>query len=46
MRSKHVKVEKLKVENYGFSVKSIDTTIESQNKIAEELYYGIKYGYK
>ena len=46
LRSKHVKVEKLKVEDSGFSVKSIDTTIESQNKIAEDLYYGIKYGYK
>ncbi|MBR1575544.1 MAG: AAA family ATPase [Bacteroidales bacterium] len=42
-RSKQVKVEKVKVGMSGFSVKSIDTTIESQNKIAEELYYGIKY---
>lgn len=45
-RSKHVKVERLKVGMSGFSVKSIDKTIEDQNKIAEELYYGIKYGNK
>ena len=45
-RSKQVKVEKVKVGLSGFSVKSIDTTIENQNKIAEELYYGIKYGDK
>ena len=45
-RSRHVKIEKLKVEEGGFSVKSIDKTIEDQNKIAEELFYGIKYGNK
>ena len=42
--SKHIKIEKLKVEEGGFSVKSIDKTIESQNEIAEKLFYGIKYG--
>lgn len=41
---KHVKVKRLKVDMSGFSVESIDATIEKQNKIAEELYYGIKYG--
>lgn len=44
--SKHIKIEKLKVEEGGFSVKSIDKTIESQNEIAEKLFYGIKYGKK
>lgn len=44
--SRHVKIEKLKVEEGGISVKSIDKTIEEQNKIAEELFYGIKYGNK
>lgn len=44
--SRHIKIEKLKVEEGGFSVKSIDKTIEDQNKIAEELFYGIKYGNK
>ena len=44
--SKHVKVRKLKVDMSGFSVESIDATISSQNKIAEELFYGIKYGNK
>ena len=44
--SRHIKIEKLKVEEGGFSVKSIDKTIDDQNKIAEELFYGIKYGNK
>lgn len=44
--SRHIKIEKLKVEEGGFSVKSIDKTISDQNKIAEELFYGIKYGNK
>jgi len=43
---RQVKIEKLKVDMSGFSVKSIDSTIESQNRIAEGLYYGIKYGNK
>ena len=42
--SKHVKVKRLKVDMGGFSVGSIDATIESQNRIAEELFYGNKYG--
>lgn len=44
--SRHIKIEKLKVEEGGFSIKSIDKTIDDQNKIAEELFYGIKYGNK
>lgn len=44
-KGRHVKVEKLKVDaSSGFSVKSIDTAIENQNKVAEELFYGLKYG--
>lgn len=46
VRSKQVKIEKLIIDNSGFSVKSIDTTIDNQNKLAEKLYYGIKYGNK
>lgn len=46
-RNKHIKVEKLKVDAMsGFAVKSIDNAIASQNQVAEELYYGLKYGDK
>lgn len=44
--NKNVIAENLKVEEGGFSIKTIDTTIESQNKIMEDLFYGIKYGKK
>ena len=43
-RNKQVVVQKLNVEDSGFSIASIDKTIQEQNTIAEELYYGIKYG--
>ena len=41
---KSITIQRLKVEESGFSVKSIDSTIDEQNSLAEELYYGIKYG--
>lgn len=43
-RNKQVVVQKVNVEDSGFSIASIDKTIQEQNTIAEELYYGIKYG--
>lgn len=43
-RSKQIKVEKIAIEDSGFSIPSIDKTIQAQNALAEELYYGIKYG--
>lgn len=43
--NRHVKVEQLPVDaSRGFSVKSIDTTIENQNRVAGDLFYGLKYG--
>ena len=45
-RSKQIKVEKIAIEDSGFSIPSIDKTIQTQNTLAEELYYGIKYGDK
>lgn len=43
-RNKQVVVQKVNVEDSGFTIASIDKTIQEQNTIAEELYYGIKYG--
>ena len=45
-RSKQIKVEKIAIEDSGFSIPSIDKTIQIQNEFAEDLYYGIKYGNK
>ena len=43
-RNKQVVVQKVNVEDSGFTIASIDKTIQEQNTIAEDLYYGIKYG--
>lgn len=40
---KYVGVNNIEVSEYGFSVNSIDETIEYQNHIAEELFYSLKY---
>lgn len=45
-RNKQVTVQKVNVEESGFSVPSIEKTIQEQNSIAEDLYYGIKYDSK
>ncbi|GEL10536.1 AAA ATPase domain-containing protein [Flavobacterium glycines] len=42
--NKQVTVELLKVDESGFEIPSVDVTIEEQNKIAEELFYSLKYG--
>ena len=43
-KSKHVVVSNLKVDEFGFSVDSIDNVIDSQNRATENLYYALKYG--
>lgn len=42
--NKQVIVESLKIDDSGFEIPSVDITIEQQNKIAEELFYTLKYG--
>lgn len=42
-RSKRVVIEPIEVSETGFSVKSIDRTIEFQNSVGEELFYLLKY---
>lgn len=43
-KSKNVTLVPLKVDQAGFAVDVIDNVIESQNEIAESLYYAMKYG--
>lgn len=42
--NKQVVVESLNIDDSGFEIPSVDVTIEKQNKIAEELFYTLKYG--
>lgn len=42
--NKQVTVEALNIDDSGFEIPSVDVTIEQQNKIAEELFYKLKYG--
>lgn len=42
--AKSVVVEKLKVDDTGFAVPTIDDTINKQNDMAEKLYYDLKEG--
>lgn len=42
--NKQVLVEDLVIEDSGFEIPSVDVTIEEQNRIAEELFYTLKYG--
>lgn len=42
--NKQVVVESLNIDDSGFEIPSVDVTIEQQNKIAEELFYTLKYG--
>jgi predicted ATPase len=42
--SKKIDVKPIKITETGFSVASIDDTIDSQNQIAEDLFYTLKYG--
>lgn len=40
---KYVEINNVDVSSYGFAVESIDETIELQNRIAENLFYTLKY---
>lgn len=42
-RTKKVNMDSIAVSDTGFSVPSIDEAIERQNKLAEELFYLLKY---
>lgn len=42
--NKQVEVKSIEIGISGFDVESINSTIHSQNKISEELYYTLKYG--
>jgi predicted ATPase len=42
--NKQVTIESLEIDESGFEIPSVDVTIEQQNKIAEELFYTLKYG--
>jgi predicted ATPase len=42
--NKQVQVENLIIDDSGFEIPSVDITIDHQNKIAEELFYTLKYG--
>jgi predicted ATPase len=42
--NKQVAVENLIIDDSGFEIPSVDITIDQQNKIAEELFYTLKYG--
>lgn len=42
--SKKIDVKPIEVTATGFSVKSIDDTIDRQNQISEDLFYTLKYG--
>lgn len=42
--NKQIVVDCLDITDSGFEIPSIDKTIDDQNKIAEELYYSLKYG--
>jgi predicted ATP-dependent endonuclease of OLD family len=42
--SKKIDVKPIAVSQTGFSVKSIDDTIDRQNQISEDLFYTLKYG--
>lgn len=41
--SRQVIVKEIQVDETGFEIRSIDNTIDSQNLIAEELFYSLKY---
>lgn len=43
-KAKKIIVEDLPITESGFEIPSIDAAIDAQNKIAEELYYSLKYG--
>lgn len=42
--SRQVIVKEIPVDQTGFEIPSIDEAIEQQNKVAEELFYTLKYG--
>lgn len=42
--NKQVLVENLIIDDSGFEIPSVDITIDQQNKVAEELFYTLKYG--
>lgn len=42
--NKQVSVKNLIIDDSGFDIPSVDITIDQQNKIAEELFYTLKYG--
>ena len=42
--NKQVSVVNLDIDDSGFEIPSVDTTIDQQNKVAEELFYTLKYG--
>lgn len=42
--NKQVLVKNLIIDDSGFEIPSVDETIDKQNKIAEELFYTLKYG--
>ena len=44
--NKQVSVQKLKIDDSGFEIPSVDKAINGQNEIAEELYYALKYSEK
>lgn len=39
-----VEVKEIEITDSGFEIPSVDATINSQNEIAEELFYTLKYG--
>lgn len=44
--NKQIVIECLNITESGFEIPSIDKTIDDQNKVAEELYYELKYSGK
>lgn len=42
--NKQVSIESLEIDDSGFDIPSVNATIELQNRIAEELFYTLKYG--
>lgn len=42
--NRQVTIESLEIDDSGFEIPSVDVTIGQQNKIAEELFYTLKYG--
>ncbi|SDL96475.1 AAA family ATPase [Chryseobacterium taihuense] len=41
--NKQVTIRKLKLDESGFEIPSVDAAINSQNEIAEDLFYALKY---